>query len=61
MGVTLLRLAAAGLPIVGLAVLLIIAIWAMLQLRSASVRSRRDLPFAFVVAAVVGVAAGGFV
>jgi hypothetical protein len=61
LGVTLLRLAAAGLPIVGLAVLLIIAIWAMLQLRSASVRSRRDLPFAFVVAAVVGVAAGGFV
>jgi hypothetical protein len=57
----LLRLVAAGLPIVGLAVLLIVAIWAMLQLRSASVRSRRDLPFAFVVAAVVGVAAGGFV
>jgi hypothetical protein len=61
LGATLLRLVAAGLPVVGLAVLLIIGIWAMLQLRSASVRSRRDLPFAFVVAAVVGVAAGAFV
>jgi hypothetical protein len=61
MGVAALRIIATGLPILAIVGLVVVGIWALLQLRSASVRSRRDRPFAFILAALAGVAVGGFV
>lgn len=60
MGVAVRRLIATGLPLLGLVCVLVVGLWALLHLRSASVRSRPDLPLALIIAALVGAAVGGF-
>jgi hypothetical protein len=63
MGVEQLRLIGAVLPVAAGAVLLGIAAWALLQIRSERLRARSDRPVALVLAAIVGslgLLAGGF-